>query len=161
MCDLWQDCMFPGWSRNIIESMTYHVVRLVIRGIQMLAISFSCIVNSPPWHQGGRSLRDSWKWMQINKTECPCSLKRHDPSQLCFLFSGMVMWLQLFLEHREAHDSATPSPTSFTNIKELARRFSLTFGMDHVKCRESIAMMHKYVKWRFSPYIHYAIYTTT
>ncbi|XP_073470688.1 cohesin subunit SA-2-like isoform X2 [Aquarana catesbeiana] len=50
---------------------------------------------------------------------------------------------KLFLEHREAHDSATPSPTSFTNIKELARRFSLTFGMDHVKCRESIAMMHK------------------
>lgn len=71
------------------------------------------------------------------------------------------MWLQLFLEHREAHDSATPSPTSFTNIKELARRFSLTFGMDHVKSRESIAMMHKYVKWRFSPYIHYVIYTIT
>ncbi|XP_069826922.1 cohesin subunit SA-2-like isoform X2 [Dendropsophus ebraccatus] len=50
---------------------------------------------------------------------------------------------QLFLEHREAHDSATQSSSSFTNIKELARRFSLTFGMDHVKCRESIAMMHK------------------
>ncbi|KAM3934220.1 cohesin subunit SA-2-like [Leptodactylus fuscus] len=50
---------------------------------------------------------------------------------------------QLFLEHREAHDSATQSSSSFTNMKELARRFSLTFGMDHVKCRESIAMMHK------------------
>ncbi|XP_056411819.1 cohesin subunit SA-2-like isoform X2 [Hyla sarda] len=50
---------------------------------------------------------------------------------------------QLFLEHREAHDSTTQSSPSFTNIKELARRFSLTFGMDHVKCRESIAMMHK------------------
>ncbi|XP_075708675.1 cohesin subunit SA-2-like isoform X2 [Rhinoderma darwinii] len=50
---------------------------------------------------------------------------------------------QLFLEHREAHDSATQSSSSFTNIKELARRFSLTFGMDHVKYRESIAMMHK------------------
>ncbi|XP_073397533.1 cohesin subunit SA-2-like isoform X4 [Dendrobates tinctorius] len=50
---------------------------------------------------------------------------------------------QLFLEHREAHDSAIPSSSSFSNIKELARRFSLTFGMDHVKCRESIAMMHK------------------
>ncbi|XP_075192749.1 LOW QUALITY PROTEIN: cohesin subunit SA-2-like [Anomaloglossus baeobatrachus] len=50
---------------------------------------------------------------------------------------------QLFLEHREAHDSATQSSSSFSNIKELARRFSLTFGMDHVKCRESIAMMHK------------------
>ncbi|XP_073520534.1 cohesin subunit SA-2-like isoform X2 [Phyllobates terribilis] len=50
---------------------------------------------------------------------------------------------QLFLEHREAHDSAIQSSSSFSNIKELARRFSLTFGMDHVKCRESIAMMHK------------------
>ncbi|XP_066435756.1 cohesin subunit SA-2-like isoform X2 [Eleutherodactylus coqui] len=50
---------------------------------------------------------------------------------------------QLFLEHKEAHDNATPSSASFTNIKELARRFSLTFGMDHMKCRESIAMMHK------------------
>ncbi|XP_075056168.1 cohesin subunit SA-2-like isoform X2 [Mixophyes fleayi] len=50
---------------------------------------------------------------------------------------------QLFLEHREAHDSAIQSSSSFTNMKELARRFSLTFGMDHMKCRESIAMMHK------------------
>ncbi|KAM4700235.1 cohesin subunit SA-2-like [Discoglossus pictus] len=48
---------------------------------------------------------------------------------------------QLFQKHREVH--ATQSASSFTNIKELARRFSLTFGMDHVKCRESIAMMHK------------------
>ncbi|KAM4796816.1 cohesin subunit SA-2-like [Rhinophrynus dorsalis] len=50
---------------------------------------------------------------------------------------------QLFLKHREAHGSAIQSSSSFTNIKELARRFSLTFGMDQVKCRESIAMMHK------------------
>ncbi|KAM8977456.1 cohesin subunit SA-2-like [Pelodytes ibericus] len=50
---------------------------------------------------------------------------------------------QLFQKHREAYGSATQSSSSFTNIKELARRFSLTFGMDHVKCRESIAMMHK------------------
>uniref|UniRef100_A0A8C8RVQ7 Cohesin subunit SA n=1 Tax=Pelusios castaneus TaxID=367368 RepID=A0A8C8RVQ7_9SAUR len=32
---------------------------------------------------------------------------------------------------------------SFTNIKELARRFSLTFGWDQVKSRESVAMIHK------------------
>uniref|UniRef100_A0A8C5LXQ0 Cohesin subunit SA n=1 Tax=Leptobrachium leishanense TaxID=445787 RepID=A0A8C5LXQ0_9ANUR len=50
---------------------------------------------------------------------------------------------QLYQKHRELHGSATQSSTSFTNIKELARRFSLTFGMDHVKCRESIAMIHK------------------
>ncbi|XP_068124209.1 cohesin subunit SA-2-like isoform X2 [Hyperolius riggenbachi] len=50
---------------------------------------------------------------------------------------------KLFLEQREAHDSATPSTASFTNIKEMARRFSLTFGMDHVKNREAVAMIHK------------------
>ncbi|NWV17735.1 STAG2 protein, partial [Origma solitaria] len=35
------------------------------------------------------------------------------------------------------------SSASFTNIKELARRFSLTFGWDQAKSRESIAMIHK------------------
>ncbi|NXJ63481.1 STAG2 protein, partial [Rostratula benghalensis] len=35
------------------------------------------------------------------------------------------------------------SSASFTNVKELARRFSLTFGWDQVKCRESVAMIHK------------------
>uniref|UniRef100_A0A8C0EX55 Cohesin subunit SA n=1 Tax=Bubo bubo TaxID=30461 RepID=A0A8C0EX55_BUBBB len=35
------------------------------------------------------------------------------------------------------------SSASFTNMKELARRFSLTFGWDQVKSRESVAMIHK------------------
>ncbi|XP_053561439.1 cohesin subunit SA-2 [Bombina bombina] len=50
---------------------------------------------------------------------------------------------QLFQKHKEAHDGANQFSSSFTNIKELARRFSLTFGMDLVKYRESLAMMHK------------------
>ncbi|OCT92516.1 cohesin subunit SA-2 isoform X2 [Xenopus laevis] len=50
---------------------------------------------------------------------------------------------QLFQKHREVHGSATLSSPSFFNIKEMARRFSLTFGMDHVKCRESVVMIHK------------------
>lgn len=29
-------------------------------------------------------------------------------------------------------------------IKELARRFSLSFGLDQVKNREAVAAMHKY-----------------
>uniref|UniRef100_A0A8C5LZH0 Cohesin subunit SA n=1 Tax=Leptobrachium leishanense TaxID=445787 RepID=A0A8C5LZH0_9ANUR len=57
--------------------------------------------------------------------------------------SAKTLVLCLQQKHRELHGSATQSSTSFTNIKELARRFSLTFGMDHVKCRESIAMIHK------------------
>lgn len=36
------------------------------------------------------------------------------------------------------------SSSSFCGIKELARRFSLTFGLDQVKTRDAIAMLHKY-----------------
>ncbi|NXJ76223.1 STAG2 protein, partial [Trogon melanurus] len=53
---------------------------------------------------------------------------------------------QLFRTHAESQDSRSGvdfSSASFTNIKELARRFSLTFGWDQVKSRESVAMIHK------------------
>ncbi|XP_059695382.1 cohesin subunit SA-2-like isoform X2 [Haemorhous mexicanus] len=53
---------------------------------------------------------------------------------------------QLFQTHAESQDSSNGvdfSSSSFANIKELARRFSLTFGWDQVKSRESIAMIHK------------------
>ncbi|NXI02998.1 STAG2 protein, partial [Pachycephala philippinensis] len=53
---------------------------------------------------------------------------------------------QLFQTHAESQDSSSGvdfSSASFTNIKDLARRFSLTFGWDQVKSRESIAMIHK------------------
>ncbi|XP_057260499.1 cohesin subunit SA-2-like isoform X3 [Pezoporus wallicus] len=54
---------------------------------------------------------------------------------------------QLFQAHAESHDSSGSLDffsASFTNMKELARRFSLTFGWDQVKSRESVAMIHKY-----------------
>uniref|UniRef100_A0A8C1UZH3 Cohesin subunit SA n=1 Tax=Cyprinus carpio TaxID=7962 RepID=A0A8C1UZH3_CYPCA len=35
------------------------------------------------------------------------------------------------------------SASAFCGIKELARRFSLTFGLDQIKTREAIAMLHK------------------
>ncbi|XP_043351706.1 LOW QUALITY PROTEIN: cohesin subunit SA-2-like [Dermochelys coriacea] len=50
---------------------------------------------------------------------------------------------QLFQKHTETHGSTHSMDSSFTNIKELARRFSLTFGWDQVKSRESVAMIHK------------------
>ncbi|KGL90925.1 Cohesin subunit SA-2, partial [Charadrius vociferus] len=53
---------------------------------------------------------------------------------------------QLFQRHVESQDSSSSadfSSASFTNMKELARRFSLTFGWDQVKSRESVAMIHK------------------
>ncbi|KFW03541.1 Cohesin subunit SA-2, partial [Eurypyga helias] len=53
---------------------------------------------------------------------------------------------QLFQTHAESQEGSSRldfSCTSFTNMKELARRFSLTFGWDQVKSRESVAMIHK------------------
>ncbi|KAM6291536.1 cohesin subunit SA-2-like [Porphyrio hochstetteri] len=53
---------------------------------------------------------------------------------------------QLFQAHVESQDSSSSvdfSSASFTNMKELARRFSLMFGLDQVKSRESVAMIHK------------------
>lgn len=38
------------------------------------------------------------------------------------------------------------SSAVFCGIKELARRFSLTFGLDQLKTREAIAMLHKYMR---------------
>lgn len=30
-------------------------------------------------------------------------------------------------------------------MKELARRYALTFGLDQVKTRDAVAMLHKYM----------------
>lgn len=68
---------------------------------------------------------------------------------LCFccleVYMLVFVVLQLFQKHTETHGSTHSMDSSFTNIKELARRFSLTFGWDQVKSRESVAMIHKYV----------------
>ncbi|XP_069731973.1 cohesin subunit SA-2-like isoform X2 [Phaenicophaeus curvirostris] len=53
---------------------------------------------------------------------------------------------QLFQTHIGSQESSSGvdfSSASFANMKELARRFSLTFGWDQVKSRESVAMIHK------------------
>ncbi|NXN97423.1 STAG2 protein, partial [Rhinopomastus cyanomelas] len=55
---------------------------------------------------------------------------------------------QLFQAHADSQGSSSSSgvdfsSASFTNMKELARRFSLTFGCDQVKCRDAVAMIHK------------------
>uniref|UniRef100_A0A8B9R1Q6 SCD domain-containing protein n=1 Tax=Anas platyrhynchos TaxID=8839 RepID=A0A8B9R1Q6_ANAPL len=55
-------------------------------------------------------------------------------------------YVKLFQTCAESQDSSTGvdlASASFTNMKELARRFSLTFGWDQVKSRESVAMIHK------------------
>lgn len=52
--------------------------------------------------------------------------------------------LQLFNEmiQENGYNFDRSSPT-FSGIKELARRFALTFGLDQLKTREAIAMLHK------------------
>ncbi|XP_068184959.1 cohesin subunit SA-2 isoform X2 [Antennarius striatus] len=52
---------------------------------------------------------------------------------------------QLFTRLRRGQESgggAQPGIQTFTSIKELARRFALTFG-DHVKFRECVVMIHR------------------
>lgn len=69
------------------------------------------------------------------------------PVGLCMV-AYLRLLLQLFQAHAESHGSSGGLDffsASFTNMKELARRFSLTFGWDQVKSRESVAMIHKYV----------------
>ncbi|XP_048862128.1 cohesin subunit SA-2 isoform X2 [Brienomyrus brachyistius] len=51
---------------------------------------------------------------------------------------------QLFLRLKQEQQSSSGSGfQSFSSIKELARRFSLTFGWDQIKSRESLAMIHR------------------
>ncbi len=58
--------------------------------------------------------------------------------------SFSLCWVQLFNEMlSDLGPSFDRSSSSFCGIKELARRFSLTFGLDQVKTREAIAMLHK------------------
>ncbi|XP_028846269.1 cohesin subunit SA-2 isoform X1 [Denticeps clupeoides] len=53
---------------------------------------------------------------------------------------------QLFLRLKQEQDSGNTCSSgvqTYSSIKELARRLSLTFGWDQVKSRESLAMIHR------------------
>uniref|UniRef100_A0A8C9WE29 Cohesin subunit SA n=1 Tax=Scleropages formosus TaxID=113540 RepID=A0A8C9WE29_SCLFO len=53
---------------------------------------------------------------------------------------------QLFLRLKQEQERGTACSSAvqtFSSIKELARRFSLTFGWDQIKSRESLAMIHR------------------
>ncbi|KAJ3588398.1 hypothetical protein NHX12_011991 [Muraenolepis orangiensis] len=70
------------------------------------------------------------KTRQIDKIQCAKTL--------------ILSLQQLFNEMlSELGHSFDRSSSSFCGIKELARRFSLTFGLDQVKTRDAIAMLHK------------------
>ncbi|XP_066542125.1 cohesin subunit SA-2 isoform X2 [Hoplias malabaricus] len=53
---------------------------------------------------------------------------------------------QLYLRLKQEQDSGNTCSSevqTYSSIKELARRFSLTFGWDQIKFRESLAMIHR------------------
>ncbi|XP_062313473.1 cohesin subunit SA-2 isoform X2 [Osmerus eperlanus] len=53
---------------------------------------------------------------------------------------------QLFLRLKQEQDSGgscSSGVQTFSSIKELARRFSLTFGWEQIKSRQSLAMIHR------------------
>uniref|UniRef100_A0A672JPX6 Cohesin subunit SA n=1 Tax=Salarias fasciatus TaxID=181472 RepID=A0A672JPX6_SALFA len=70
------------------------------------------------------------KTRQIDKVQCAKTLIL----SLQKLFNEMLSELGLSFDR---------SSSAFCGIKELARRFSLTFGLDQLKTREAIAMLHK------------------
>uniref|UniRef100_A0A671YRW1 Cohesin subunit SA n=1 Tax=Sparus aurata TaxID=8175 RepID=A0A671YRW1_SPAAU len=70
------------------------------------------------------------KTRQIDKVQCAKTLVL----SLQMLFNDMLSELGFNVDR---------SSSAFCGIKELARRFSLTFGLDQMKTREAIAMLHK------------------
>uniref|UniRef100_A0A3B3Y4F2 Cohesin subunit SA n=1 Tax=Poecilia mexicana TaxID=48701 RepID=A0A3B3Y4F2_9TELE len=70
------------------------------------------------------------KTRQIDKIQCAKTLIL----SLQKLFNEMMSELGFSFDR---------SSSAFCGIKELARRFSLTFGLDQLKTREAIAMLHK------------------
>ncbi|XP_034034578.1 cohesin subunit SA-2-like isoform X2 [Thalassophryne amazonica] len=70
------------------------------------------------------------KTRQIDKIQCAKTL----------ILSLQKLFNEMLSEHGCNCDR---SSATFCGIKELARRFSLTFGLDQLKTREAIAMLHK------------------
>ncbi|XP_051566176.1 cohesin subunit SA-2 isoform X2 [Myxocyprinus asiaticus] len=58
----------------------------------------------------------------------------------------MLCLQQLYLRLKQEQDRGNTCSSriqTYSSIKELARRFSLTFGWDQIKSRESLAMIHR------------------
>ncbi|XP_075040468.1 cohesin subunit SA-2 isoform X1 [Mixophyes fleayi] len=70
------------------------------------------------------------KTRAIDKIQCAKTL----------ILSLQQLFNEMIQEHSYNFDRSSPT---FSGIKELARRFALTFGLDQLKTREAIAMLHK------------------
>ena len=69
--------------------------------------------------------------------------KKYDPVIYGFIHHLFPLY-QLFRELQAEHGHRIDRTSeAFQSMKELARRFSLSFGLDQVKNREAVAAMHK------------------
>lgn len=63
---------------------------------------------------------------------------------LAVFFSLFFSFCQLFNELvQEQGPNLDRTSAHVSGIKELARRFALTFGLDQIKTREAVATLHK------------------
>lgn len=75
--------------------------------------------------------------------------------QLCVFLTTCYKWcscvLQLFNELlQDQGPNLDRTSSHVSGIKELARRFALTFGLDQIKTREAVATLHKWDLSAFS-----------
>uniref|UniRef100_A0AAQ5XAR7 Cohesin subunit SA n=1 Tax=Amphiprion ocellaris TaxID=80972 RepID=A0AAQ5XAR7_AMPOC len=95
-----------------------------------LFVNISCLF-SQYYNDYGDIIKETMsKTRQIDKIQCAKTLIL----SLQNLFNEMLSELGFNFDR---------SSSAFCGIKELARRFSLTFGLDQLKTREAIAMLHK------------------
>uniref|UniRef100_A0A8C7RST5 Cohesin subunit SA n=1 Tax=Oncorhynchus mykiss TaxID=8022 RepID=A0A8C7RST5_ONCMY len=88
------------------------------------------------------------KTRQIDKIQCAKTL----------ILSLQQLFHEMMSELGTGFDR---SSSAFCGIKELARRFSLTFGLDQVKTRDAIAMLHKDgIEFAFKEPIHTSRFMT-
>ncbi|XP_072908145.1 cohesin subunit SA-1-like isoform X1 [Hemitrygon akajei] len=81
------------------------------------------------------------KARQIDKVECAKTL--------------LLSLQQLFNELLQDQEYASHSSVAFSAIKDLGRRFALTFGMDLMKSRQSVVSLHlDGIKFAFRQYQH-------
>uniref|UniRef100_A0A8D3DT15 Cohesin subunit SA n=1 Tax=Scophthalmus maximus TaxID=52904 RepID=A0A8D3DT15_SCOMX len=92
---------------------------------------FFLLLSSQYYNDYGDIIKETMsKTRQIDKIQCAKTL----------ILSLQQLFNEMLSDLGHGFDR---SSSSFCGIKELARRFSLTFGLDQVKTRDAIAMLHK------------------
>ncbi|XP_073701442.1 cohesin subunit SA-2 isoform X2 [Garra rufa] len=75
-----------------------------------------------------------------------CKLIVHSVLEMSMAAEVFKQYVKLYLRLKQEQDRGNTCSSrvqTYSSIKELARRFSLTFGWDQIKSRESLAMIHR------------------